>query len=397
MDYNTLGLEVTPPEQGCVFDAGSLYAQLAQLGDKRRARGKRYRLEQVLLWMILAKLSGEDQPSGIAEWVRLRAAPLREALAVSRPSLPCHNTYRRVLGEAVDVAELQAVVSQFLTQPAAAGRSVLIAIDGKTLRGSIPRGQTRGIHLLAAYLPAEGIVLMQVAVDSKENEISAAPKVLKTLDLRGKIVMGDALLTQRDVSAQILQAQGDYVWLVKDNQPQLRQDIEQVFAPEVCVPGFSPTPKDFQTARTVDKGHGRFEARILTTSSVLRDYADWPGLEQVFKLERRIVNLKEGTFRDEVVYGVTSLRAAEASPAQLLAIVRGYWGIENGLHYRRDRTLREDATRMTRATLAEGMAILNNLVVGLALQQGWPYLPAARRHYNARLSDALNLVLRGTG
>ncbi len=209
--------------------------------------------------------------------------------------------------------------------------------------------------------------------------------------------MGDAWLTQRDWSVHILQAAGEYVWRVKDNQPQLRQDIEQVFAPQVCVPGFSPTPKDFQTARSVDKGHGRFEERTLTTSRVLRDYADWPGLEQVFKLERRIVSLKEGTFRDEVVYGLTSLSAGQASPAQLLAIVRGYWGIENGLHYRRDRTLREDATHMTHATLAEGMAILNNLVVGLALQQGWRYLPAARRHYNARLSDVLNLVLRGTG
>ncbi len=182
MDYSTLCLEVTPPEEGCVFDAGSLYAQFERLVDKRHARGKRYRLELVLILVVLAKLSGEDQPSGIAEWVRLRTEPLREALAVSRPSLPSHNTYRRVLGEAVAVAELQALVSQFLTQPADAGQSVLIAIDGKTLRGSIPSGQTRGIHLLAAYLPAEGIVLMQVAVESKENEISAAPKVLKTLD-----------------------------------------------------------------------------------------------------------------------------------------------------------------------------------------------------------------------
>jgi predicted transposase YbfD/YdcC len=333
----------------------------------------------------------------MAEWVQLRAAQLREALDISRLYLPCHNTYRRVLSEAVDVAQLQVVVNEFLTQRPGVGESVLIAVDGKTLRGSIPQGQTRGVHLLAAYLPREGIVLMQVAVERKENEIVAAPKVLKALDLRGKVVMGDALLTQRDLSVQILQAEGEYVWLVKDNHPQLHQDIAAVFEPEVCVPGFSPTPKDFQTARTTDKLHGRFEQRSITTSCVLRDYADWPGLEQVFKLERRIVNTKTGVLRCETVYGLTSLTAAQASPARLLGLVRDYWGIENGLHYRRDKTLHEDATRMTRATLAEGMAILNNLVVGLALQQGWPYLPTARRHYNARLSDALNLVLRGTG
>jgi predicted transposase YbfD/YdcC len=397
MNYNTICLGVAAPKDGCVFDVGSLYAAFERLVDRRHARGKRYRLAFVLVMVMLAKLSGEDQLSGIAEWVQLRGALLREALGLPHPKLLCHNTYRRVLREAVDVTQLQAVVSAFLTQGRQTGESLLIAIDGKTLRGSIPQGQTRGVHLLAAYLPCEGIVLMQVAVEHKENEIVAAPKVLKALDLRGKIVMGDALLTQRDLSVQILQAGGQYVWLVKDNQPQLHQDIEQVFEPEVCVPGFSPIPKDFQTAHTIDKAHGRFEQRTLTTSSVLREYADWPGLEQVFKLERRIVNLKDGALRREVVYGLTSLSANQTSPSHLLALVRNYWGIENGLHYRRDQTLREDATRMTHPTLAEAMAVLNNLVIGLVIRQGWRYLPTARRHFNARLSDALSLVLCATG
>jgi hypothetical protein len=93
------------------------------------------------------------------------------------------------------------------------------------------------------------------------------------------------------------------------------------------------------------------------------------------------------------VYGVTSLRPDEAGPERLLQINQDYWGIENGLHYRRDKTLREDVTRMSNATLAEAVAILNNLVIGLALHHGWLYLPQARRHYNANLQDALNLVL----
>ncbi len=205
---------------------------------------------------------------------------------------------------------------------------MLVALDGKTLRGSIPKGQTRQVHLLAAYLPAEGIVLMQVAVAGHENEIRAAPQVLKCLDLRGKIVIADALHTQRKLSAQIVKAKGQYIWRVKDNQPQLRQDIEQVFAPEVCVKGFSPTPKDFQHATTIEKGHGRLEQRTLTSSSVLRDYAAWPHLQQVFMLRRRITCLKQQTVREEVHYGCTSLSAVQASPARLLQLVRGYWGIE---------------------------------------------------------------------
>ena len=96
-------------------------------------------------------------------------------------------------------------------------RSVLIVFDGKTLRGTIPTGQSQGVHLLAAYLPAEGIVLVQVAVANKEHEIVAAPKVLASLDLRGKIVIGDAMHTQRELSVQVLAADGDYIWLVKAN------------------------------------------------------------------------------------------------------------------------------------------------------------------------------------
>jgi predicted transposase YbfD/YdcC len=284
MNCNTVCVEITVPlsEDGCVFDVGSLYDRFCRLTDKRKAQGKRYPLPLVLVLVILAKLCGEDHPYGIAQWGRGRQRILCEILAVDRSTLPSHNTYRRVLGDAIEQAELQAIVSEHLTQPSGTGQSVLVALDGKPLRGSIPVGETRGMHLLAAYLPNEGIVLMQVAVANKENEIIAAPKVLKSIDLRGKIVRGDALLTQRSLSTQIVEAGGEYVWLVKDNQPQLRQDIEQLFQPESCVPGFSPPPKDFRTDKTINTGHGRLEIRTLTTSCLLREYADWPHLEQVF-------------------------------------------------------------------------------------------------------------------
>jgi predicted transposase YbfD/YdcC len=274
---------------------------------------------------------------------------------------------------------------------------VLIALDGKTLRGTIPAGQSQGVHLLAAYLPAEGMVLVQIAVESKENEIVAAPKVLASLDLRGKIVMGDAMQTQRELSVQINEAEGDYIWLVKNNQPQLHADIEQWFAPETHVKGFSAATKDFQTVRTVNKGHGRREERTLTTSSLLNDYLNWPGLAQVFKLERHVVNTATGEVRHETVYGITSLTAKKADAKRLNSLVRQYWGIENGLHYRRDRSLLEDATRMRNRNQAQNLAALNNLVVGLVLQQGWDYLPRARRHYAGCLSAALSLVFRAQG
>jgi predicted transposase YbfD/YdcC len=140
-------------------------------------------------------------------------------------------------------------------------------------------------------------------------------------------------------------AEGDYIWLIKDNQPQLRADIEQWFAPETHVKGLSSAAKDFQTACTVSKGHGRHEERTLTTSSLLNGYLAWR-LAQVFKLERRVVSTAAGQVRHETVYGISSLTVQKADAKRLNGLIRQYWGIENGLHYQRDRSLRVDATRI---------------------------------------------------
>jgi predicted transposase YbfD/YdcC len=391
VNYNTSDPDAAWWETGFVADLDSLAAYFERLPDQRCARGKRYRLAQVCLLATLAKLSGEDHPLGIAQWAQWRQPLLGPFLGLPQ-RLPCHNTYRRVLGDGVTPVALDQQVTAFLRQAKGAGQSVLIVLDGKALRGTIPLGQSQGVHLLAAYLPAEGLVLVQVAVGNKENEIVAAPKVLASLDLRGKIVMGDAMHTQRGLSLQILAAAGDYIWLAKENQPTLHHDIEQWFAPESHVKGFSPAAKDFQTARTVDKGHGRREERTLTTSSLLNDYLDWPGVAQVFKLERRTTLLATGEVRHEVVYGLTSLSAEKAPPKRLLSLIRQYWGIENGLHYRRDKSLHEDATRMRNANLAQNLAALNNLVIGLVLTHGWRCLPEARRYYASCLPAALRLV-----
>jgi hypothetical protein len=149
-------------------------------------------------------------------------------------------------------------------------------LDGKTVRGTIPAGATRGLYQLAAYMPDEGRVLLQGVVESKENEIVAAPRVLKSLDLRGKVVTADALLAQRDLSIQIVEVGGEYVWTLKDNRPDTRQAIETLFQPDECVPGFSGGPHEFRTARTTDTAPGRWEQRTITVSRELKEYLDWP-------------------------------------------------------------------------------------------------------------------------
>jgi predicted transposase YbfD/YdcC len=312
---------------------------------------------------------------------------------LKKPRAPCANTYRNILGRVIDIEEFEQVVRDFFASQPNAGQSLVIALDGKTLRGTMAAGQTRGQHLLAAYLPAEGWVLFQVEVEGKENEITAAPRVLNMLDLRGKIVTGDAMFAQRELSLQIITAGGNYVWMVKDNQATLRQDIELLFQPEKTVKGFSQGTKDFRTAKTVEKKHGRLEHRTLTVSAELKGYLDWPGAEQVFKLERHFTRLVDGRVTNEVVYGITSLTVKEAGPKRLLAVIRRHWGIENGLHYRRDATLHEDGCHLKRGQAPRAMAVINNLIVGLVLRLGRTNLAEARRYFDAHPHQAQRLVL----
>ncbi len=377
-----------------IFNLNSLYAHLEELSDQRQRRGVRYQLADALTLIILAKLGGEDGPHGMAQWLKHRAQQLVSALALPREKMPHRVTISRILGEAVEVEELEQVLQRYFDGQVQASQAIVIAIDGKVLRGTIPAGESRGVYLLAAYLPQEGLVLMQVEVDRQENEIVAAPRLLQSIDLRGKVVIGDAMHTQRNLSIEIVTAGGDYLWIAKDNQSELQETIAHLFEPEPVTPGFAPTLTDFKTASTLNKGHGRLERRTLTSSTMLKDYLDWPYLEQVFKLERRFVDQQTGEVSSQIQYGLTSLTSAQAGPARLLALQRSYWGIENGLHYRRDVTFKEDRCRLKIGHAARTMATINNLVLALILRQGYSYLPDARRYFNAHPLEALQLIMQ---
>lgn len=397
MESNTDNNQDKQTEQAkaSIIHIGHLLDYLRRLKDGRKRRGVRYRLEIILTLFILAKLCGENKVYGIADWVQLRSAYLIQALdlKLKRKRLPHHSTYRRILTDEVSAEDLENIFSEYLVQLPRRGQEMVIVIDGKTVRGTITVEDPFGLHLLAAYLPGEGIVLMQMEVEKdKENEIVVAPKLLQCLDLRNKVVIGDAMHTQRQISAQIVESGGDFVWIVKDNQANTRQAIEQLFAPEKAAPGLGCPAMDFESAQTTEKQAGRIETRQITVSSLMKDYLDWPYLEQVFKLERRFTTLATGAVETEVQYGLTSLTHKKAAPENLLAIVRSEWEIENGLHYRRDVTFQEDQTRMTNKKMGRAMAIINNLVVSLLNNQGYSNHAQARREFNAFPAKALALI-----
>ncbi len=385
-----MSYSISKPD-GVEFEVNSLDEALQRVGDKRHARGKRYSVALILTLSVLAKLGGEDKPEGMAEWVALRAEQLRASLGWERHTLPSAATYRRVLGDALEITELEQVVGTFFAR--CQGTDDQLAIDGKTMRGTMEPGQTSGVHLLAVYAVGTGVVLNEVNVALKENEITAAPKVLAAVEIKGKVITGDAMFTQRDLSRQIVEAGGHYLWKVKDNQPTLRADIERRFGPEKVPLGSAPLRTDFQVATSTTKGHGRLEKYTLTSSALLNATSDWPSLGQVFQLGREVTYLKARKTTREIWYGITNLPRAAASARRLLDLNRKHWVIENQLHYCRDVTFHEDACVLRHPRVAQAIAVLNNLVLGLLRVRHFSVIVSARRRFSARPLEALALVL----
>ncbi len=365
----------------------SLAAHFACLTDNRKPRGVRYALTPLLVLIVLAKVCGANHPQEIAQWIEYRGAWLKEVLGLSWERMPHHSTYRRVLQSAVAVGELEVVAGQYLTA-LGDGSCETLNLDGKRLRGTIPKGETGGLHLLAVQQTNTNAVVAQTALTTTENEISAAKRLLKKAEIKGKIVSGDAMLAQREVSRQVVSLGGDYVWKVKANQKELLVQSKEYFGCKVL------QAKDVDKAHSLDKGHGRIEARTLFSSSRLADRLDWPYLSQVFVIRSERLELRTKKRSVKNHYGITSLAPMEADATRLLELTRGHWAIENGLHYRRDVTFQEDACRMKSHAAAEALAVFNNLALGMIRHAGWENVAEARRFYSAHIEQALRLILR---
>ena len=362
---------------------------LAEIPAPRHCQGKRYALSSLLALACAALLCGYRSYSAMAEWGRNYDQALPRALGFREGQTPCASTLHTVLRK-LDrdglEAKLQAWAEGVLgTLPGSAGEEEALALDGKTLRGSQKQGAA-GSHLLSALGHRLGLTVWQQAVDDKTNEIPVALEVLQGLLLEGRVVTVDALLTQRVLASTILAGGGDYVMLVKGNQPALEEDIRLVFEEGKWL------TDTLSSGETVDSGHGRLERRCLTSSTALLGYSDWPGLPQVFRLERSVTYKKSGKRRQEIVYGVTSLSPAEANPARLLGLCRQHWHIENKSHWVRDVTFDEDRSQVRCGSIPQVMAALRNVTIGLLRCSGETNIAAACRRFAAQPESALALI-----
>jgi predicted transposase YbfD/YdcC len=256
------------------------------------------------------------------------------------------------------------------------------AIDGKEVRGAGAHGVKT--HLLSLVRQGSGATLAQEQVAEKTNEIPVVPELLAGRDLKGTVTTMDALNTQRPTAQLIIDQGGDYLMVVKENQPTLYADIKTFFEGT-----FLPQEDDRHTHGYSRKGHGRLETRTLTCSAGLSGYLDWPGAKQVIRRQCLRTVIGSGKASHEVTYAVTSLDRQRAGAQRLEGFWRGHWTIENRVHYVRDVTLLEDRCQIHKGNAPRALAALKNALLAALRHCGWTNIAAALRHYGAFAQRAL--------
>ena len=345
-------------------EALSIYEALSTIEDRRGKQGKRYELALLLTCVVLAKMAGETTLQAITDWIRFRSIWLHEVLPDTRAAFPCAATYSNVL-RSVDHAQVNQVLMVLLTRARAAkrmpGEQTHVVLDGKTLKGTQHHLQEdqRKMHHMNLYEAKTGIVLKEQMVAEKANELTHMNDFLTPLLLHGRIISADALYTHTSFCQRVIAAGGNYLLIAKQNQPTLQDDLRLFFTdpPLDC--------RDWRTACTTEKGHGRVSSRLIHVSTELNDFLarDWHEVGQVFCLRRRVEYPLKCT--QEYVYGITSLSPKQADPSRLLELIRDHWAIENRLHYRRDVTLAEDACQVRKGSAPHALAVLNSFVLAL--------------------------------
>jgi len=340
-----------------------------------------------LVLISAALVSGQPHGRAISQWVREHAESLRSALDWQAAHWSSEATLRRVL-RAVDVDALERSLRQ-VALPASdpPGAFVGQAIDGKTVRGALMHGQW--VHLVS-LVRHTGVVLAQLAVADKANEIVAAPLLVADQNLTGTVTTMDAVLTQRTFAAQIRRQGGHYLMVVKENQPELAAAIATLFDDPPWL--VDEREREHAVAQTIEKGHGRLETRTLEASPSLNDWLDWPDVGQVLRRTCRRVNQRTGLIEEAVMLGITSIPFHPRRIGQVEGYWRGRWGIENRVHYVRDETMREDRGQAHTGATAHALAALRNAVLSQLRLHGWTNIADALRHYNAAPRHALALI-----
>jgi len=332
------------------------------LTDPRLKRTQRHLLLDIVILAVCATLGGANGWADVERFGRAKRAFFRQFLDLPN-GIPSHDTFGRLFAR-LDPAALLTCIQNWLTALGTAAAGEVVAIDGKTLRGSFDAAAGQNpLHLVSAWATEARLVLGQVAVAAKSNEITAIPLLLELLDLRGCIVTIDAMGCQKAIAAAIRARAADYVLTVKDNQPALHQAIHEAFVAHAEADYTDPT---LRRLKQVTRGHGRDETReyfIAAAPAELVSQGEWQDLRSIGLVMRtRVV---DGKVSEEVVYYLSSLPAKVKTFAKA---VRGHWGIENRLHWSLDVTFAEDQSRVRKDHGPANLGMLRRLALSI-LQQ----------------------------
>jgi predicted transposase YbfD/YdcC len=345
-------------ECGAVFETVVFLKHFRELPDHRQAGKVTYPLDEVLLLCLLAVLAGADTFVDIARF-GTRKIDLMRRFRPFRDGTPSHDHLGDILAT-LDADQFQRCFVAWVASLTGAPEGV-IAIDGKTLRRSHHgKGGKAAIHMVSAFAARQRLVLGQVKVAEKSNEIVAIPKLLDLMAIEGAIVTIDAMGCQRDIAQKVIDKKADYVLALKGNQGTLRDDVD-LFCAEQKANGFADA--EISRAETVDGDHGRIETRTTTVIQDvewLRQRHKWPGLNGVVIVEsaRQI----DGAITSETRVYITSLRL----PAYLMGpIVRDHWSIENKLHWVMDMIFRDDECRVRTDHAPANFTTLKHMALNL--------------------------------
>lgn len=345
---------------------GRISEQLGKVKDPRIGNATRHKLIDILVIAICAVVCGAEGWSDVALFGRSKQKWLKTFLELPH-GIPSHDTFGRVFG-LINPEEFERSFLAWVAEIQKLTQGEVIAIDGKQLRGSVDRFESQSvINVVSAWATANELVLGQVKVDEKSNEITAIPRLLEVLDISGCLVTIDAIGTQTEIAEKIVAQGGDYLLAVKENQLHLYEDLERLFSLDQQEGFQSP---GYTYTRKVDNSHGRMEIRECWAISeedylaYVRDRQKWKNLSTLamIRSERRVGETVEIKTRYFISSAVMKAKA-------FLKAKRSHWGIENRLHWVLDVAFREDVSRVRKDHAPANFAILRHMALNMLKQE----------------------------